>query len=330
MTEILPGIHWLSLPISIENSTLSHINVYLIRGQYGYLLIDSGWNTDSSFAAIHNYLLKNNLDFEDIGQIFVTHAHPDHYGMAGRIARLSGAPIMMHPTEGSYIEPRYLHMDELLQQTDAMLAANGVPIGETADLRDATRGLENYVVPAKPERFLHHGDIITTGEYTFEVRWTPGHSSGHICLYEPEKKIFISGDHILPQITPNVSVNPESIENPLGRYIESLHELRSLDVNMVLPGHDRPFTEFQPRIDAIIKHHEWRNAEILAAMNTRPFTAYQAALRITWGNHTRFIDLPAIHQRMAVFETIAHLEMMTAGGKLDKFRKKGIIYYQKN
>ena len=88
-------------------------------------------------------------------------------------------------------------------------------------------GLERYVVPTYPDITLHDGETITTGLFTFKVIWTPGHSSGHICLYEPEKKIFLSGDHILPTITPNVSVHPQAIENPLGRYFDSLNELKA-------------------------------------------------------------------------------------------------------
>lgn len=330
MTEIFPGIHWLKLPISMENSTLSHVNIYLVRGDYGYLLIDAGWNTDSSFAILHNYLIKNKLDFEDISQILVTHVHPDHFGMAGRIARLSGAPVMMHPLEESFIEPRYVHMDGLLNQTDAMLTANGVPKDHVGGMRDATKGLESYIVPDKPDRLLRHGDTITTGEFTFDVLWTPGHSSGHLCLYEPEKKILVSGDHILPQITPNVSVNPQSIENPLGRYIDSLKDIRRLPATLVLPGHDKPFSELSARIDELIKHHEWRNAEIQAVMDSKSITAYQAAQQITWGKKARFTDLPVFHQRMAVFETLAHLDMMTAEGKLNRLPRNGIIYYRKN
>lgn len=328
MTEISPGIHWVKLPVSMENSSLSHVNVYLFRGDNGYLLVDSGWNTDSSFATLHNYLVKNRLGFEDISQILVTHAHPDHYGMAGRIAGLSGATIAMHPMEQAVIDPRYVHMEDLLHKTDAMLTANGLPHDDMVKLRDATMGLENYVVTAQPERLLREAEIITTGEFTFRIIWSPGHSSGHLCLYEEDRKVLVSGDHILPTITPNISLNPLSIENPLGRYIASLREIRMLDADIVLPGHGQPFDKLQERIDTIIKHHDWRNAEIRASMNHEPVTAVQMARVIRWGTNSSFSDLPAFHQRMAIFETIAHLDMMTADGKLDRYPRNGIIYYR--
>jgi glyoxylase-like metal-dependent hydrolase (beta-lactamase superfamily II) len=327
MPEIVPDIHWIKMPISLEESTLSHVNVYLIEGDKGYLLVDSGWNTDKSFATLHNYLLKIGAVFEDIKQIVVTHVHPDHYGMAGRIKKLSGATIAMHHLEKGFIRSRYVSMEELLYQTDRMLIANGVPRDFADKLRDATLGLENYIVPTLPDITLHDGEIIRTGKFTFRVIWTPGHSSGHICLYEPEAKILLSGDHILPKITPNISFNPQSIENPLGRYLKSLREIRQLDIRLTLPGHDRPFTRLVPRIDEIIRHHDRRNAEILEVMGDGTRTAYQIAQRISWGDNSDWQDLPPFHQRMAIFETLAHLEMMAAADRVDKLPRRGIIHY---
>lgn len=327
MTEIIPGIHWLKLPVTLEGSSLTHINAYLIQGDKGYLLVDAGWNTDATFSLLHNYLVKNNLGFEDIAQIVITHAHPDHYGMAGRVARLSGAPVAMHPMEQAVIEPRYVHMDELLNETDEMLTANGVPHEEMVNLRDATKGLEQYIFVKQPDKLLRESDTVTTGDFNFQVIWTPGHASGHICLYEPARRLLLSGDHILPKITPNISVNPQSIENPLGRYLDSLARIRKLDIETVLPGHDQPFKDVKKRIDELTRHHEWRNAEILATIETKPLTAYDVAEKIGWGQKASFSDLPYFHRRMAVFETLAHLEMMAAEGRLDRYPKQGLIRF---
>jgi glyoxylase-like metal-dependent hydrolase (beta-lactamase superfamily II) len=330
MTEITPGIHWIKLPINTEDSNLEGINVYLVKGDNGYLLVDTGWNTDESFSTLHNYLVKIGVSFEDIKQILVTHIHPDHYGMAGRIKKLSGATIAMHDIEKGFIGSRYVSMEELLHQTDRMLVANGVPEREMVELRDATVGLEQFIVPAMPDITLHDGDTITTGMFTFRAIWTPGHSSGHICLYEPEKKIFLSGDHILPKITPNISVNPQSIENPLGRYIQSLGEIKKLDVELTLPGHGQPFGHLRARIDEITRHHAHRNLEILEKILFRAKTAYGIAREVSWGENNSWQDLPPFHQRMAIFETLAHLEMMAADSRIDKMPKGGIIYYGQN
>ncbi len=328
MTEVFKGIHWFKLPIAVDDSTLEHINVYLIRGNDGYLLVDSGWNTDISFSILHNHLVKNKVSFEDISQILVTHTHPDHYGMAGRIKELSGATLAMHHLEEKFIDPRYVHLEGLLQETGRLLESNGLPRDEMVKLRDATIGMTPYIKPTLPDIRLRDSDTITTGEFTFRVVWTPGHSSGHICLYEPDKKILLSGDHILPRITPNVSVHPQSIENPLGRYIEALKEIRRLDIELTLPGHDEPFNDPTQRIDAIIEHHIQRNLEILISMQQQSRNTYQIAQELTWGTQSRYEDLPDFHKRMAVFETLAHLEMMTAEGNLDRLPGKGVNYYR--
>jgi glyoxylase-like metal-dependent hydrolase (beta-lactamase superfamily II) len=327
MSEVFPGVHWLQLPITMEQSSLSYINVYLVEGTRGYLLVDSGWNTDESFIALKKGLAKLGAEVKDISQIVVTHVHPDHYGMAGRIKKLSGATIAMHHIEKDFIKPRYIDMEELLRQTDRILLENGVPQAEMERMRDATLGLEQYIIPVMPDRILHEGEEITTGKFTFRVIWTPGHSSGHICLYEPAQKILFSGDHILPKITPNISLHPQSIENPLGRYLKSLQDMRQLDVTLTLPGHDKPFTNLRLRIDEIMHHHELRNQAILGVLSINRRTAYYLAREIPWGDNGRWRDLPDFHKRMAVFETLAHLEMMTAENLLHKQAVKGIISY---
>ncbi len=327
MSEVFPGIYWFKLPITMEQSNLTHINVYLIKGEKGWLLVDSGWNTEESFSALSNGLAEIGAEVKDIWRILVTHVHPDHYGMAGRIKKLSGAEILMHDIEKDFIKPRYIDMEELLQKTDRQLIANGAPHEEMIALRDASLGLENLIVPTPPDSLLHDGDTIDTGIFKFRVIWSPGHSSGHVCLYEPAKKILLSGDHILPKITPNISVNPQSIENPLGRYIQSLKEIRNLDIELTLPGHDQPFKNLKERIDEIIYHHGLRNLEILEKIGFQAKTAYKIAQEITWGDNGAWNDLPPFHKRMAVFETLAHLEMMAAESRVNKLSRKSVIYY---
>jgi glyoxylase-like metal-dependent hydrolase (beta-lactamase superfamily II) len=328
MTEIIPGIHWIKLPMLDDDAGLDFVNVYVILGDNGYLLVDSGWNTDASFAALKNGMAEIGADVEDITQILVTHVHPDHYGMAGRIKKLSGASLAMHHIEKEFIEPRYVSMDVLLNQIDQLLLSNGVPPKMIASLSQATVGLQQYVVVTYPDITLHDGEIITTGLFNFKVIWTPGHSSGHICLYEPERKIMLCGDHILPTITPNVSVHPQAIENPLGRYFDSLNELKHLDVELALPGHEKPFTDFGKRIDKILQHHEQRNGEIMKALGDKPATSFQIAQKVPWGLKNSWSSLPDFHKRMAILETLAHLEMMSAKGQVDRLPGDDIMLFR--
>ena len=330
MTEIIPGIQWIKLPmINSDGSALEFINVYVIKGDSGYLLVDAGWNTDESFNALKNGMAEIGADIKDISQILVTHIHPDHYGMAGRIKKLSGATLAMHHIEQGFIDSRYISMDFLINQIDRLLLANGVPPKMIETLAKATVGLEQYVVPAYPDITIHDGQIISTGDFTFKVIWTPGHSSGHVCLYEPEKRVILSGDHILPGITPNVSVHPQAIENPLGRYYDSLNALKKLDVVIALPGHEKPFTGFGKRIDKILQHHEQRNREILAALGDKSRTSFQIAQEVSWGLKGTWQSLPDFHKRMAILETLSHLEMMAARGQVDRMPGVDIMLFRR-
>ncbi|OGO42741.1 MAG: hypothetical protein A2Z05_06965 [Chloroflexi bacterium RBG_16_60_22] len=328
MTEVVPGIHWLKLPITMAGSNLAHVNVYLVRGDDGYLLVDAGWNTPASFDILQKGLKEIGGDIREISRILVTHVHPDHYGMAGRVKELSGADFYLHEYEKRLIGPRYVTMDELLVQTEHWLGINGVPPEPTADLRDATKDLIKYIVPSYPDTTLRGGETITTGPFTFRVLWTPGHSQGHICLYEAAKKLLLSGDHVLPTITPNIGMHPQSIENPLGKYFDSLKAVKKLDVGLVLPGHEEPFHGLAPRIEEIRQHHEHRNREILKAVAAAPKTAYQVALDVTWGFRGGWRDLHNFHKRMAIFETLAHLELMVANRDVEKAARDGMIYYR--
>lgn len=328
MTEIIPGIHWFKLPMLDDDMGLDFVNVYAIRGKDGFLLVDAGWNTEESFTALTKGMAEIGAGVKDISQILVTHVHPDHYGMAGRVKKISGASLAMHHIEKGFIDSRYISMEVLINQIDQLLLANGVPPKMVAALSKATVGLEQYVVPTYPDITLHDDEIVTTGIFTFKVIWTPGHSSGHICLYEPEKKIMLSGDHVLPTITPNVSVHPQAIENPLGRYFDSLNELKRLDVELTLPGHEKPFTDFRKRIDKILQHHEQRNQEILTALGNKSRTSFQIAQEVSWGFKGTWQSLPDFHKRIAILETLAHLEMLATRGQVDRLPGEDIMLFQ--
>ncbi len=330
MAEVAPGIHWLKLPIPMQDSTLGHVNAYLIAGSAGYLLVDGGWNTPESFKALEEQLAEIGASIQDIDTIFCTHAHPDHYGQAGKIRELSGAKLLMHATEAGFIKPRYVDMDGLLEESARLMAQNGMPDDVLAEIRDATLGLEHYVIPAEPDVLLRGGETVSTGKFTFRVIPTPGHSAGHVCLYEADKKMLVSGDHVLPRITSNVSVHPHSGDNPLGRYLASLKELEKLDVALVLPGHESPFPRLKPRLASLARHHEARNREILAALEAGEATAYQIVGQLTWGVSSSWAEMPAFHQRLALFETLAHLELMVAEGRVSKTARGGITYYRRN
>lgn len=324
------SIHRLQLPI--PDSHQAYVNAYVVDGDRdnGALLVDTGWNTEEAFESLKRQLANLHVNLKEIRQIVVTHAHPDHYGLAGELKRRCNAEVYLHEMEKDIIKSRYVNMDKLLQKVARSLQVNGTPPDELTELQTASLPMRRFVSPVLPDVTLHGGETITTGYFSFKVLWTPGHAPGHICLYEPSKKILLSGDNILPTITPHIGLHPQSGSNPLGDYLNSLNAIKQLDVKLVLPGHERPFNGLEQRIEEIIQHHKQRNAEILSTLNAASKTAYQIATGITWMHSVNGVGWDKLgpwDKRMAVLETLSHLEAMRATDEVDKSIKDDIIYY---
>jgi glyoxylase-like metal-dependent hydrolase (beta-lactamase superfamily II) len=334
MTEVTPGINLIKMPLPNRNLLMGYVNIYLVKSGSDCLLIDAGWSSKQALESIQSQLAETGTRFEDISRIVATHFHPDHYSLAGKLRELSGAKIAMHHVEMGLVEP-YAEMAKIMQQGIEWLRINGMPVEELSRLVNQMRRVNPEMMEfdrfVLPDSTLDDGDVISAGPFNFRVLWTPGHSPGHICLYEPERKILFSGDHILPTITPVIELHPRSGDNPLDDYLNSLDSMRSLDVRLVLPGHGSPFDNLQSRIEQIIRHHKLRNEAVLKAAEARPQTAYQIANEIPWMLETggvRWQELAPGDRTMAVSETLAHLESMRFVGKVSKSYQDGIIYYQ--
>lgn len=347
--EIIPGIYQLQLPLPLTplgdmalGETLAQTNVYVIRGSLGWLLVDSGWNDSKTLEIFEKGLKEIGINFKDISQIVITHSHLDHFGSAGKLKELSGAKLSLHQSERRFIEPRGVEAARVLQEMKEWLYKNGTPEDETRKLQRLPKGEMNFISPVfpdavsfsgklgSPDIFLSGGERINTDFFNFEVLWTPGHSPGHICLYERAKKILISGDHILSEITPEIGLNPFSSLNPLDDYIKSLKTLRGLEVELVLPGHEDYFVNLQKRIDELIQHHEERKEAILEVLKDRAEVAYKIAMKIPWmpeKGGTPWEKLDHWGHRMALMETLAHLKLLEEEEKVKKIYKDDLEFY---
>jgi len=327
--EIFRGVHHIKLPL--KRGALDHVNVYLIEGKKGNLLIDTGWNTPESFSTLKDELKAQGFEFKDISQIVITHSHSDHYGTAGRIKDLSGAKIAMSDIEAGLLHLRYEDMAVLIDQVSLFLRANGAPESELAQLSEASLPVREFVVPAMPDIKLKAGRRISMEPFEFKVLFTPGHSPGHICLYEPNRKYLFAGDHVLPDISPNVGLHPQSGENPLGDFISSLKALLKLEINFVFPGHGPVFSGLGQRVSQLLHHHEQRIAAILEAMDSEASSVYQIATQVPWNTDvepTSFKKLPALDRRLAMLETLAHLQLLVSQGRVKKITKGDSFFYQ--
>lgn len=324
--EVSSGIHMLRVPI--PDSGLGFVNAYLVKTAEGCLLVDVGWHTEECYLALASQLQEVGVAFGDLRYIVITHAHPDHYGLVGRLVQETQATLVLHEIEKSFIEPRYLSAEDLVAETDHWLRINGAPEAARPVMSRGSMEMLGLVAVAMPDQLVHGGEHLQLGHFDFEVIWTPGHSAGHICLYEARRRILISGDHVLPDVTPNVSMHVQTMSNPLADYLNALDRVAGLPVELVLPAHGAPFSDLPGRVAAIKAHHERRTAEMLAALADGPRTAYQVASVISWSTMGVPWDrLAGFIRRAAVTETLAHLELFFAQGGLRKDLRNGLVFY---
>jgi glyoxylase-like metal-dependent hydrolase (beta-lactamase superfamily II) len=329
VNKITDGVFQIQVPLNEGHAfSLHHINCYLIKGTQGWLLIDTGWNQTESFQALKDALQELGLDFRDIRKIVLTHSHPDHYGMAGKIRQYSPKnELLCHRWEADLIESRYIKFVEPREDVAFLLEKHGVPENDIQPLGSASLPILDMVTITTPDHVLYGGEIISTGIFDLEVIWTPGHSPGHICLYELKNKLLFCGDHILPNITPNVGYHVLSGDNPLGDYFSSLGKLANLKVNGVYPGHEYSFTDLKGRIEAIFKHHAAREEEIQILIAKNISNSYEIARQLIWSIKLPWEQFPPLHKRAAITETIAHLEHMRWEGKITKILSDNHVSY---
>jgi len=326
--QVLNGVHQIKTPG--PGSASWPTNVYAIEGSDGHILVDSGWDSQESLWALQEGIKAANLKLRDITKVVITHIHPDHYGLSSKIKQICGAQVAIHRIDASFISPRYKDFANLIKKTEELLRQNGVPENELPQLKEASLWMNKYVTPDAPEVMLEDGDIISNDSFELEVLLTPGHSPGHICLYERERKFILTGDHILYDTTPHIGFNPQSGDNPLGDYVSSLKKLERLKVHFILPGHGPVFNALGLRIENILQHHEERKRAIMQSLRSGLKTAYEIAQQIPWMANeggTAFLDLPVWDKRMAVTETLAHLKLLMEEDRVGNVDMDGASLY---
>jgi glyoxylase-like metal-dependent hydrolase (beta-lactamase superfamily II) len=306
---IVPGLQRILVPLS--DSPLGSVNVYLIESDDGPILIDTGWRTDEVVGAIEAGLAAVGATTADLSQIVLTHAHPDHAGLASTFREASNAPIALHAADWQMVDPVRRQDEANLARSAAWFRRNGLPDRDSGDARGARRSMGERNPPFVPDRALVDGESLQLGRFNFRVIWVPGHARGQVCLYDEREGVLISADHVLPEISPNVGLYGPDDGQPLDDYLASLAKVRDLPVTVALPGHGEPFTGLAERVDWLAEHHEERMDEIRAALGDAPATAFDLCHDLTWiGGTVHFSKLSPFQQSMATAETIAHLEVL--------------------
>jgi glyoxylase-like metal-dependent hydrolase (beta-lactamase superfamily II) len=287
---------------------LRWVNSYVIRGSAGYTIIDPGLHTPDAEELWRAVLQERGIAFEHVEQIVLTHHHPDHYGMAGWFQERTGAPVLLSETGQHQVQLHWGDEQPMSALLLELFARHGM---DAAGLEAMTKHMVSFVplVSPQPRMTLLRQGPVRLGDRVYEAIETPGHAAGHLCFYDAEAEEIFCGDHVLPQISPNVSFLPQVEENPLGAYLNSLQEIGRLTVKKAYPGHREPWAGFSERAAELIEHHRERLALMQAQLQT-PLTAYEVCF-LTFG------DRLSTHQlRFALSETIAHLVLLEAEGRI--------------
>ncbi|MGB0387598.1 MAG: MBL fold metallo-hydrolase [Ardenticatenaceae bacterium] len=325
--QITDDIYQVQLPLPFA---LNIVNCYLLRGDEGWTILDTGLNTPQSQQVWLDTFAALEIKAGDIRQIVLTHYHPDHFGLSGWLqnwAKRSGSgdvpPVLMSHVD---LETARLvwwreENNRALSSWPSFWQACGVP-AEMADLlhfhidstRDLTLPLPSYV------ESIPLAGTLRMGARNFKILYAPGHTDGQVMFYDPDDQLLLSGDHVLMKITPNISLWPLTRPDPLGRYLASLREFSVLDVRVALPGHRSLITNWGQRLEELLAHHDRRLNKMLAAVEPGS-TAYEISRNVF-----DFNRLTSHEIRFAITETLAHLELMHVDGRLER-TQEGVWRY---
>jgi glyoxylase-like metal-dependent hydrolase (beta-lactamase superfamily II) len=328
MQELYPGIFQIN--ITLKGFSPGSVNLYVFQDQSHLTLIDTGWDLPEAVEFLQFQLGEAGLHFKDIKKVLVTHCHSDHLGMINRLKKLNGAEFYLHHRELEIVKVRYSPHSDYWQKTDQFLFTHGLPPHELPSV--------GYPLPeiselTPPDVWLQGGELIPVGDYTLQVINTPGHSPGHVAYYEPHRKLIFSGDTLLPTIATNAATHIQHMINPLRQYLDSLKFLNELDISMVMPGHEYPFSGHRERISELFEHHRLRSESIQHVFQNNPqkTNAYQVAQLITWSHKAKTVSwdqLSTLDKRFAMMQSVAHLEMLAFSEKLIRLSQNGKMYYQ--
>ena len=323
--EPAPDVFRLVLPLPFPG--LDRVNAYLLSDDAGSTLVDCGiWDTrekrDHGWDDLVDALAACDKAPDDVTRVVVTHPHIDHYGMVGRAIEETGAELWMHEEAGTDLEI-YRNPKEAAERVAQLFAEHGVErdVADELSQFEDWRAFIHSIVEA--DSSIGEGDSFSVGTRTWELIHTPGHARSHICLWSAEDRLLISGDHLLPTITPHIDYR-RGESDPLGDFLQSLHKTESLAPQLVLPGHGSPFEEGAERSRIVARHHDRRLGAILQIIRNEPHTASEITDELFGSTLLNF------ERRLALGEALAHIAYLLNRGEIEAERgDDGSYVYKK-
>jgi glyoxylase-like metal-dependent hydrolase (beta-lactamase superfamily II) len=327
LRAVAENIYQLRLPLPFA---LNHVNCYLLRDEGGWTLIDAGLNRPELRERWHGAWEELGIAPADIHRVVLTHMHPDHFGLAGWLQQETGAQVFLSPREIDIARVTWL--EDITPDRGAIVARYMHSAGVGADVAEVITTQQDYLrslTYPHPRAItaLHPGATIDMGGRHWTAIHAPGHADGQLIFYCASNRLLLCGDQVLQRITPNIGVWPTTEPDPLARYLQSLGQLGTLDVDLALPGHYGPIVAWGERIGELQAHHDHR-LEVMAAA-VREITAAEGgatALEVSY----RVFDYDRFSQhevRFAVAEALAHLEYLAERGRLHRVETPAARHY---
>jgi glyoxylase-like metal-dependent hydrolase (beta-lactamase superfamily II) len=326
--EVLPTLYRIEVPL--PRNPLKALNSYIIKGPRRNLIIDTGMNREECLSVMRRGLTALDIDL-NATDFFITHLHADHSGLITNLAT-SKSTLYCGERDAEFLKVDSSDARDGHWQTMVNFAGiNGFPQDQLGSALAKHPGYK-YGPRGRVEfKIVRERDTIAAGDFLFECVETPGHTDGHICLYDRQKKLLLSGDHILGNITPVISAWSDN-RNPLREYLASLDKIRNLDIALVLPGHRHFVKDCKARIRELQDHHEARAAEVVSILKNGEQDAYQVASQMTWDIDAESWDLfPTAQKWFALGEAIAHLNYVEEQGIIVRqvgLAKSGSVHHR--
>ena len=326
---VAPGIY--SILIPLPGNPLKSLNSYLIKkagpGSRN-LLIDTGFRMDACRHAMDEALESLHIHMDET-DIFLTHVHSDHTGLAPDLAG-PDTKVFLSGYDRTRLPGKLCELD--WDKSDAFFLSHGFPQAELREV--AAKNPARAWMPAAYDDYIEirDGDLFRYGGYALEAVETPGHTPGHMCLFDRESGVMFCGDHVLFDITPNITCW-QNFPNALGAYLESLKKVAAYPVRLPLPGHRAVHCSFSERITQLQVHHAKRCREVLQILHSLPqgeaLSAYTITSRMTWRIRCNsWADFPSAQKWFAVGEAIAHLEYLESLQQVSRLRDGDSVLFQ--
>jgi len=311
------------IEIPLPGNPLRFTNAYYIRGTERSLLVDNGFNCAESRTVMNDAINTLEIDMTST-DLFITHLHADHSGMTEYLTSSTSRVFMSYEDGTAVLASQNANywekFDDFMQISGLINAGVENNTQQHPGRLYGTAYFENFI-PVK------ESDLIDVGDFTFQCVMTPGHTNGHVCLYDKAQRLLLCGDTILGKITPNISLWEIGVDDVLGQYLQSLDKIGKLDVEVVLPGHRHIIHNCRERIQQLQLHHQKRLDGILNIIGRDSANAADIARRMDWDlSVKKWDEFPWAQKLFSTGEAMSHLYHLYQQGRIFITKEDGGIY----